>query len=77
LASGTEAAAGDSSRDCGSGVFLCTSDAANAPWGFDDKDDGNPRGTLATDPAALVKSYFRIPEAFSLDYVFNPFRSPS
>jgi hypothetical protein len=66
--------AGDKSRGCGSGAFLCIRDAANAPWGWNDTDDQSPRGAMASDPAALVNNYFRVSEPFSLGYVFNPFR---
>ncbi|HZN75605.1 MAG TPA: hypothetical protein VFC00_28565 [Micromonosporaceae bacterium] len=50
--------------------------AANAPWGWDDGDDGSdlPRGLLATDPAKLVSSYFGNEGAFSLTYERNGYR---
>ncbi|MEZ4361128.1 MAG: hypothetical protein R3B48_13165 [Kofleriaceae bacterium] len=66
--------AGDSTGGCGSGAIGCSSNAANAPWGWDDRNDGSPRGALATDPAGLVRTYFTIPETVSLTYTFNPFR---
>ena len=66
--------AGDSTGGCGSGVISCTSNSANAPWGWDDSNDGPARGTLATDPAGLVANYFTIPESVSLTYTFNPYR---
>jgi hypothetical protein len=50
--------------------------AANAPWGWDDGDDGSdlPRGLLATDPAKLVSVYFNGEGTFSLTYTRNPYR---
>lgn len=50
--------------------------AANAPWGWDDGDDGSdlPRGLLATDPALLVSAYFDGEAPFSLAYTRNPYR---
>ncbi|HET9140705.1 hypothetical protein [Actinophytocola sp.] len=51
--------------------------AANAPWGWDDQNDGAdvPRGMLATDPAYLVSVYFANKGAFSLTYTRNGYRS--
>jgi hypothetical protein len=51
--------------------------AANAPWGWDDQDDGGdlPRGMLATDPAYLVSVYFANRGSFSLTYTRNAYRS--
>lgn len=53
-----------------------TDNSANAPWGWDDKDDGSdlPRGLLATDPAKLVSIYFANEGAFSLTYEQNAYR---
>lgn len=65
--------AGDTSGGCGSGAIGCNSNSANAPWGWDDHNDGPARGALASDPAALVRNYFRIPEPISTAYTFNPF----
>ncbi|GIG61099.1 hypothetical protein Lfu02_54710 [Longispora fulva] len=50
--------------------------AANAPWGWDDHDDGSdlPRGLLATDPAKLVAAYFNGEGTFSLTYTRNGYR---
>jgi hypothetical protein len=50
--------------------------AANAPWGWDDHDDGSdlPRGLLATDPARLVAAYFNGEGTFSLTYTRNGYR---
>lgn len=66
--------AGNSSGGCGSGAIGCTSNAANAPWGWDDGNDLPGRGMLATDPAVLIANYFRIPEGFSMRYTYNPYR---
>ena len=66
--------AGDASGGCGAGLFGCRSNAANAPWGWDDSDDGAPRGALATDPAGLLLDYFRVPEGMSRAYTYNPYR---
>jgi hypothetical protein len=51
--------------------------AANAPWGWDDHDDGSDiqRGLLATDPAYLVSVYFANKGSFSLTYTRNGYRS--
>jgi hypothetical protein len=50
--------------------------AANAPWGWDDGNDGSdlPRGLLATDPAKLVAAYFGNEGTFSLTYTRNGYR---
>ena len=66
--------AGDSTGGCGSGAVGCSGNAANAPWGWDDSNDGPGRGALASDPVGLVRNYFKIPEAISTTYTFNPFR---
>lgn len=66
--------AGDSTGGCGSGAVGCSGNAANAPWGWDDSNDGPGRGALASDPVGLVRNYFNIPEAISTTYTFNPFR---
>lgn len=49
--------------------------AANAPWGWDDQNDGSdlPRGLLATDPAKLVGAYFASKGSFALTYTRNPY----
>ena len=66
--------AGDREGACGSGGILCTTNAANAPWGWDDSDDGDVRrGDMAIDPVRLVTRYFRIPEPLSSAYTHNPF----
>lgn len=68
--------AGDTTGGCGAGSIGCTTNSANAPWGWDDHDDVPPRGALATDPAGLVRAYFTTPETVSTTYTFNPFTSP-
>jgi hypothetical protein len=66
--------AGDNTGGCGSGAISCGTNSANAPWGWDDSNDGPGRGALASDPVGLVRNYFVIPEAVSTTYTFNPFR---
>lgn len=66
--------AGDSTGGCGSGAIGCSSNSANAPWGWDDGNDGPARGAMASDPAGLMRAYFKIPEVISTTYTFNPFR---
>ncbi|MGH3736924.1 MAG: hypothetical protein ACRDT6_15135 [Micromonosporaceae bacterium] len=53
-----------------------TNNAAHAPWGWDDHNDGSdlPRGLLATDPAKLVSTYFGNEGSFSRTYTYNPYR---
>jgi hypothetical protein len=66
--------AGDSGGDCGSGGILCTVNAANAPWGWNDGDDGEvQRGDIAVDPTRLVTHYFASPEGVSREYTYNPY----
>ncbi|WP_196427268.1 hypothetical protein [Paenibacillus woosongensis] len=50
---------------------------ANAPWAWDDKDDGGQLkgGELATDPAKLISIYFGNLGSFSREYVRNPYNS--
>jgi hypothetical protein len=50
------------------------SGGANAPWGWDDKDDLPGVGDLATDPARLANIYFKNFGAIDLNYVYNPYR---
>ncbi len=45
---------GNSSGGCGAGPTGCDTNAANAPWGWDDHNDVPGRGAMATDPAGLV-----------------------
>ena len=74
LFAGSGTFAGDSSGGCGAGPMSCSSNSANAPWGWDDHDDVPGRGAMATDPAGLVTEYFTIPEEVSFDYSYNPYR---
>jgi len=67
--------AGDTSGDCGVGTFGCSTNSANAPWGWDDGDDLPGRGEIATDPAKLVTEYFTIPGSVSRTYTYNPYAS--
>ena len=64
---------GNTSGGCNSFPYFCTSNSANAPWGWDDDDDLPARGVLATDPIQLVQNYFSIPGSFSTSYTFNPY----
>lgn len=50
--------------------------AANAPWKWDDHDDGGelPGGELAVDPAKLVDLYFDGVGEFDRDYLRNDYR---
>lgn len=66
--------AGNNSGGCGSGAIGCGANSANAPWGWDDQNDGPGRGALAADPAGVARAYFTIPEAVNTTYTFNPFR---
>lgn len=66
--------AGDNSGGCGSGAIGCSTNSANAPWGWDDSNDGPGRGMLATDPVGVMTNYFRIPESVSVGYSYNPYR---
>ncbi|MEU7826319.1 hypothetical protein [Catellatospora sp. NPDC049133] len=67
--------AGDDSGDCGAGTYDCTTNSANAPWGWDDGNDLPGRGQLATDPAKLAVEYFTIPGTLSRTYTANPYQS--
>lgn len=65
---------GDTSGGCGSGLKSCSSNSANAPWGWDDGDDGGSyRGEFALDPAHLFDHYFNGVGTFSQQYLNNPF----
>ncbi|MCW7538027.1 hypothetical protein OOT46_09225 [Aquabacterium sp. A7-Y] len=65
---------GDASGGCGSGAKSCSTNAANAPWGWDDGDDGpSYRGEFALDPAHLFSHYFGGVGPFSQQYVQHPF----
>lgn len=66
--------AGDTGGACGARALYCGENSANPPWAWDDRDDRVPRGSLAMDPALLVRSYFAIPERVASAYAVNPFR---
>ena len=57
------------------GTFLSTvgSGNANAPWSWDDKNDGAGTGELATDPAAVVSRYFANVGELDRTYVRNSY----
>ncbi|GGL15385.1 hypothetical protein [Mangrovihabitans endophyticus] len=65
--------AGDTSGDCGVGTYACTTNSANAPWGWDDGNDLPGRGEIGTDPAKLSAEYFTIPGGVSRSYTYNPY----
>ncbi|MBE1487142.1 hypothetical protein [Plantactinospora soyae] len=67
--------AGDDTGDCGVGTYDCSTNSANAPWGWDDADDLPGRGEIATDPAKLSAEYFTIPGNPSRTYTYNPYAS--
>lgn len=61
---------------CGDGGAECHTDAASAPWAWDDKDDLPGKGYLATNPAELVFNYFNWPGKPAkpdLAYTWNPY----
>ncbi len=66
--------AGNKSGGCGQQALWCSKNAARAVWGWDDHDDASPAGSMASDPAGLVRSYFDTRERVSGSYLFNPFR---
>jgi hypothetical protein len=66
---------GDTSGGCGLVAGNCSSNSANAPWGWDDQNDGPIlRGEIANDPARLAAYYFSPSSVFSTAYTFNPFK---
>jgi hypothetical protein len=65
--------AGNRSDGCGDGAIGCAPNAAHAPWAWDDNDDRCIPGALAIDPAGLAANYFKVPEALSPLYSFNPY----
>ncbi|GAB3938406.1 hypothetical protein [Micromonospora vulcania] len=65
--------AGDTTGDCGSGTWSCSTNSANAPWGWDDGNDVPARGELASDPAKVAAEYFTIPSGLSRTYTYNPY----
>ena len=80
---------GDNSSTCGGGKLdakMCQTNAANAPWGWDDvgdkvivqigKGDNIAKGIIATNPAKLVKHYFANLGGFSMKYIHNPYDEP-
>ncbi|MFY1633265.1 hypothetical protein ACN27F_08275 [Solwaraspora sp. WMMB335] len=67
--------AGDTSGDCGRGTWACSTNSANAPWGWDDRDDLPGRGEIAIDPAKLSVEYFTVPGELSRSYTYNPYAS--
>jgi hypothetical protein len=65
---------GDSSGTCGDGTPTCANNSANAPWGWDDSNDGSVyRGEMALDPAHLVDVYFNGLGTFDTTYIRNQF----
>ncbi|MGX6602985.1 hypothetical protein ACWKSP_12725 [Micromonosporaceae bacterium Da 78-11] len=65
--------AGDTTGDCGVGTYQCSTNSANAPWGWDDGNDAAARGEIATDPAKLSADYFTIPGTPARAYTDNPY----
>jgi hypothetical protein len=65
---------GNGSGGCGKGVLWCGNDAARTAWAWDDHDDRLPAGAMASDPARLMRLYFKTRERLSSRYAFNPFR---
>ncbi|WP_224367069.1 hypothetical protein [Hyalangium versicolor] len=66
---------GDTSGGCGLIAGNCGTNSANAPWGWDDQNDGPIlRGEIAFDPAKLAAYYFSPSASFSTTYTFNPFK---
>jgi hypothetical protein len=65
---------GNGSGGCGKGVLWCRGDAARTAWAWDDHDDHVPAGAMASDPALLMRRYFKTREQLSARYAFNPFR---
>lgn len=65
---------GNGSGGCGKGVLWCRNDAARTAWAWDDHDDRLPAGAMASDPARLMRLYFKTRERLSSRYAFNPFR---
>jgi hypothetical protein len=65
---------GNGSGGCGKGALWCRHDAARTAWAWDDHDDKLPAGAMASDPARLMRLYFKTRERLSARYTFNPFR---
>ena len=66
---------GDEGGGCGDGITVeCAENSANAPWAWDDGNDGPVfAGELAFDPAHLVSRYFATPTALFREYELNPY----
>jgi len=65
---------GDSSGGCGAGAPTCSTNSANAPWGWDDSNDGAVyKGEMALDPAHLTDVYFDGLGNFDTTYIRNQF----
>ncbi|OUL25693.1 hypothetical protein BV378_15035 [Nostoc sp. RF31YmG] len=65
---------GDSSGSCGAGTPTCSNNSANAPWGWDDSNDGSVyKGEMALDPAHLTDVYFDGLSTFDTTYIRNQF----
>ncbi|WP_432993346.1 hypothetical protein [Dactylosporangium sp. CA-233914] len=65
------------SDSCGNGTWDCTTDSANAPWGWDDGNDVPARGELATDPARVAAAYFTVPGTLARTYTSNQYTAAS
>ncbi|MCY1041176.1 hypothetical protein OV208_07580 [Corallococcus sp. bb12-1] len=66
---------GDTGGGCGLAAGNCGTNSANAPWGWDDQNDGPIlSGEIAKDPAKLAAYYFSPSSQFSTTYTFNPFK---
>ena len=57
----------------GSGI-LAKNNAANAPWGWNDKDSNLQTGVIAADPVKLLKYYFTGFSALSETYIINQYQ---
>lgn len=65
---------GDKSGGCGAGWPTCGTNSANAPWGWDDHNDGGSyRGEFALDPVHLFDHYFDGLATFSHRYLSNQY----
>ncbi|MBH8556025.1 hypothetical protein I8751_27520 [Nostocaceae cyanobacterium CENA357] len=65
---------GDTSGGCGAGTPTCSTNSANAPWGWDDSNDGSVyKGEMALDPAHLTDVYFDGLGNFDTTYIRNQF----
>ena len=65
---------GNNSGGCGGGAIFasCNSNSANAPWGWNDGNDGaSYRGEFALHPTNLVDHYFNGVGNFSHQYINN------